>query len=137
MFAIYLADAIGYTGSIGLPLVKDQFFAEVDRLAFFRVFTYLVSLGGIGILAVSCVYFYRKHQQPTEAAMTHADPVAFVLRLFKEKGDAAYIGEPVSQTEHAIQAAWAAERGTLGVSSVERRPPSDGRTPVTRTGLFV
>ncbi len=63
VFAIYLADAIGYTGSIGLPLLKDQFFAGVDRLTFFRVFTYIVSQGGIGILAASCVYFYRKHRQ--------------------------------------------------------------------------
>jgi [1-hydroxy-2-(trimethylamino)ethyl]phosphonate dioxygenase len=110
VFAIYLADSIGYTGSIGLPLVKDQFFSTVDRLAFFRVFTYSVSLGGIGVLAASCVYFYRKHQPPPEAAMTHDDPVAFLLRLFKERGDAAYIGEPVSQAEHALQTAWAAER---------------------------
>ena len=110
VFAIYLADAIGYTGSIGLPLVKYRFFSGVDRLAFFRVFTYIVSLGGIGILAASCVYFYRKHQQPPEAAMTHDDPVAFLLRLFLERGDAAYIGEAVSQTEHALQTAWAAER---------------------------
>ena len=34
VFAIYLADAIGYTGSIGLPLVNDLFFPTVDRLAF-------------------------------------------------------------------------------------------------------
>jgi phosphonate degradation associated HDIG domain protein len=118
VFAIYLADAIGYTGSIGLPLVKDQFFSGVDRLAFFRVFTYIVSLGGIGILAASCVYFYGKHQQPPEAAMTHEDPVAFLLRLFEERGDAAYLGEPVSQTEHALQTAWATERAGAGSSLI-------------------
>jgi [1-hydroxy-2-(trimethylamino)ethyl]phosphonate dioxygenase len=33
-----------------------------------------------------------------------------IVRLFAERGDAAYIGEPVSQTEHALQTAWAAER---------------------------
>ncbi len=106
VFAIYLADAIGYTGSIGLPLVKDQFFREVDRLTFFRVFTYIVSLGGIGILTASCVYFYRRHQEHP----ANDNPVEFLIRLFKEKGDAAYIGEPVSQTEHALQTAWAAEQ---------------------------
>jgi phosphonate degradation associated HDIG domain protein len=110
VFTIYLADAIGYTGSIGLPLAKDQLFPSVDRLAFFKVFTYIVSLGGIGVLAASCVYFYRKHKQPNEAPMPDEDPVEFLIRLFKERGDAAYIGEPVSQTEHALQAAWAAER---------------------------
>jgi phosphonate degradation associated HDIG domain protein len=110
VFAIYLADAIGYTGSIGLPLVKDIFFPRVDRLLFFRGFTYIVSVGGLAVLAVSSVYFYRKHQDPSEGEMTNDDPIDFLMRLFKERGDAAYIGEPVSQKEHALQTAWAAEQ---------------------------
>jgi phosphonate degradation associated HDIG domain protein len=110
VFAIYLADAIGYTGAIGLPLLKDLIWSGVDRLVFFRAFTYVVSLGGIAMVVVSAVYFYRKHQQPPERAMAGEDPIDFVMRLFKERGDAAYLGEPVSQTEHALQTAWAAER---------------------------
>src|SRR5262249_25783137 len=110
VFAIYVADAIGYTGSIGLPLVKDLGFPTVERLAFFRVFTYIVSLGGMGVLALSGVYFYRKHQQPPESAINADAPIDWLMRLFKERGDAAYIGEPVSQTEHALQTAWAAEQ---------------------------
>jgi phosphonate degradation associated HDIG domain protein len=46
-------------------------------------------------------------------ALDAAPPVDIVERiigLFRERGDAAYIGEPVSQTEHALQAAWAAEK---------------------------
>jgi phosphonate degradation associated HDIG domain protein len=114
VFAIYLADAIGYTGSIGLPLVKDLFFPGTGRLDFFRAFTYVVALGGTGMLVVSCVYFYRRHRQPPGGAMGGEGPVDFVLRLFKERGGAAYLGEPVSQTEHALQTAWAAEQGGLG-----------------------
>lgn len=39
-----------------------------------------------------------------------ADQVADqVIALFRSRGDAAYIGEPVSQTEHAIQTAAVAE----------------------------
>jgi phosphonate degradation associated HDIG domain protein len=114
VFAIYLADAIGYTGSIGLPLLKDLLFPQVDRLAFFRAFTYVVSLGGTGTLVASGVYFYRRHRQPAEGAMAGEDPIDFVLRLFKERGDAAYLGEPVSQTEHALQTAWAAEQAGAG-----------------------
>jgi phosphonate degradation associated HDIG domain protein len=110
VFAIYLADAIGYTGSIGLPLVKDLVFPTVDRLDFFRAFTYLVSLGGIVAVAVSCVYFYRKHKEPLEAPMSADDAVEVAIRLFQERGDSAYLGEPVSQTEHALQTAWAAEQ---------------------------
>jgi hypothetical protein len=64
VFAIYVSDAIGYTGSIGLPLVKDLLFPKVSRLAFFRGFTYVVSLAGIVMLVTSCVYFYMKHRQP-------------------------------------------------------------------------
>jgi phosphonate degradation associated HDIG domain protein len=126
VFAIYLADAIGYTGSIGLPLVKDLLFPSVDRLTFFRAFTYVVSLAGTGMLVASCVYFYRKHRQPTGDAMAGEDPTAFVMRLFKERGDAAYLGEPVSQTEHALQTAWAAEQAGAGGALVTAALLHDG-----------
>jgi phosphonate degradation associated HDIG domain protein len=116
VFAIYLADAIGYTGSIGLPLVKDLLFPNVDRLAFFRLCTYIVSVGGSVILVMSGLYFYRKHQQPTKAEMDCDDPVDFVITLLEQKGGATYLGEQVSQTAHALQAAWAAEQaGAAGV----------------------
>jgi phosphonate degradation associated HDIG domain protein len=114
VFAIYVADAIGYTGSIGLPLVKDLAFPTVERLAFFRTFAYIVSLGGMGVLALSCVYFYRKHQQAAESTLNAEDPIDRLMRLFMKRGDAAYIGEPVSQTEHALQTAWAAEQAGAG-----------------------
>jgi phosphonate degradation associated HDIG domain protein len=39
-----------------------------------------------------------------------AKVVDFIVELFAEKGRANYSGEPVSQTEHALQAAWAAEK---------------------------
>ena len=42
------------------------------------------------------------------------DPIEFLMRLFKERGDAAYVGEAVSQTEHALQTAWAAEQASAG-----------------------
>jgi phosphonate degradation associated HDIG domain protein len=38
------------------------------------------------------------------------DPIDQIIGLFRQRGDAAYIGEPVSQTEHALQTASAAER---------------------------
>lgn len=37
-----------------------------------------------------------------------------ILRLFRERGDAAYLGEAVSQTEHALQSAFAAEQASAG-----------------------
>ncbi len=50
--------------------------------------------------------------------MTDDDPVDSLIRLFKERGDDAYIGEPVSQTEHALQTAWAAERAGAGTTLI-------------------
>jgi gamma-butyrobetaine dioxygenase len=38
------------------------------------------------------------------------DVIDEIFAAFREHGDAAYLGEPVSQTEHALQAALAAER---------------------------
>jgi gamma-butyrobetaine dioxygenase len=42
--------------------------------------------------------------------MSGDDPVDALLRLFATRGEAAYHGEAVSQTEHALQAAHLAER---------------------------
>jgi phosphonate degradation associated HDIG domain protein len=42
--------------------------------------------------------------------MQREETIDHIFVLFRDRGDAAYIGEPVSQTEHALQAAWAAER---------------------------
>ncbi len=60
VFAIYVADAIGYTGSIGVQLYKDLGQAETTRLAFFRLFTYLVSALGTATLLASAGYFWAK-----------------------------------------------------------------------------
>jgi OPA family glycerol-3-phosphate transporter-like MFS transporter len=47
---------------------------------------------------------------PPGPDQARGDIIERVVRLFAEHGDAAYLGEPVSQTEHALQAAWAAEK---------------------------
>lgn len=46
--------------------------------------------------------------------MSSEDPIDVILRLFQHRGGAAYLGEPVSQTEHALQTAWAAEQAGAG-----------------------
>src|SRR5436309_15803591 len=50
--------------------------------------------------------------------MTNQDIIDQIFRLFDERGHAAYIGEPVSQTAHALQAAWAAEDASAGSTLV-------------------
>jgi hypothetical protein len=59
VFAIYLADAIGYSGSVGMMLYKDLLAADVSRLGFFMDFTYAMAAVGTLCLVASCVYFLR------------------------------------------------------------------------------
>jgi hypothetical protein len=66
VFAIYLADAIGYTGSVGVQVFKDLVQSQVSRLDFFRGFSYLLSIIGTVLLLLSCLYFVRKHRPPKE-----------------------------------------------------------------------
>jgi len=51
-FAIALADAVGYTGSVGIYLIKDTLFADLPRVAFFRLFTYGLSAVGLVLLSL-------------------------------------------------------------------------------------
>jgi hypothetical protein len=60
VFAVNVADAIGYTGSVGLLLYKDLFAQDATRLGFFKFVTYGLSIGGCAALALSAVYFYRR-----------------------------------------------------------------------------
>jgi hypothetical protein len=59
VFAIFVMDAGGYTGSIFVLLFKDLVHTDATRLEFFRSFTYGMCLMGFILLACSCVYFIR------------------------------------------------------------------------------
>ena len=67
VFAIYLADSIGYTGSVGVQLYKDLAQGTVSRLAFFKGFTYAMSALGAVCLILACVYFMRKQSAAARA----------------------------------------------------------------------
>ena len=62
VFAIYVADSIGYTGSVGVQLFKDLAQGNVSRLGFFKGFTYFVSILGVVCLVSSCIYFLRRQK---------------------------------------------------------------------------
>jgi hypothetical protein len=74
VFAIYIADSIGYTGSIAVQVYKDLFQSDISRFEFFHGFTYAFSLLGAGLLVASCIYFLPKtHRvQETQQAGTHS-----------------------------------------------------------------
>jgi hypothetical protein len=59
VFAIYVADALGYTGSVAILLFKDLVAGEATRLEFFRSFTYLLSAGSAGLILVSAALILR------------------------------------------------------------------------------
>jgi hypothetical protein len=61
VFAIYVFDAVGYTGTIGIVLMKDQYFADFSELDFFRGMTYGMSILGITTLSLSLAYFLIRH----------------------------------------------------------------------------
>ncbi|PYJ97614.1 MAG: hypothetical protein DME23_14605, partial [Verrucomicrobia bacterium] len=62
VFAIYLADAIGYTGSVGVQLFKDLAQSNISRLGFFKGYTYFMSVLGATCLLASCAYFLRRNR---------------------------------------------------------------------------
>ena len=59
VFAIYVADALGYTGSVGVQLYKDLVAGETTRLDFFRAFTYALSAGSAALILVSAALILR------------------------------------------------------------------------------
>jgi hypothetical protein len=67
VFAIYLADAIGYTGSIGVQLYKDFGRPTESRLVFFKGFTYMLSVAGVLLLAASFVFLAGRQPGPKKA----------------------------------------------------------------------
>ncbi len=60
VFAIYVADALGYTGVVGVLLYKDLGQAEMSKVGFYQNFSYLLTAMGVVLLLASCFYFDRK-----------------------------------------------------------------------------
>jgi len=59
VFAIYLTDAFGYTGSVAFQLYKVIGQPDISWLQFFKGFCYLMSIGGGVMLAVAYFDFAR------------------------------------------------------------------------------
>jgi hypothetical protein len=72
VFAIYLADSIGYTGSIGVQLYKDLAQGGLSRLEFFKGFTYLLSVAGASLVVASLVWVLVRHRPRTDPSRSSA-----------------------------------------------------------------
>lgn len=57
VFAIYVADALGYTGSVALMLHKDFAAGEADRAPYFAAIAGATAVVGLAALAISGWYF--------------------------------------------------------------------------------
>ncbi len=66
VFAIYVADAIGYTGTVGVQLYKDLYAGTSSRLNFFVAFTWLLGVVAIVCLGTAFIYFMQKSKTPDE-----------------------------------------------------------------------
>lgn len=68
VFAIYVSDAVGYTGSVGVQLFKDLARGTMTRLGFFEGFTWLLCVAGSVCLVAAGVYFIRLSRDADEPA---------------------------------------------------------------------
>ncbi|HEY5822895.1 MAG TPA: DUF5690 family protein, partial [Cyclobacteriaceae bacterium] len=68
-FLIYLADSVGYLGSVSVLLFKEFGQKNMSWLNFFISGGYIMSIAGSVLILLSLVYFHRKYQDwnPQEA----------------------------------------------------------------------
>lgn len=59
-FLIYVADAFGYLGSVGILLFKDFGKAGMSWLSFFQYASYGLGIGGVLLVSAALIYFSRK-----------------------------------------------------------------------------
>ena len=60
VFAIYIADSIGYSGSVVLQLYKEFATPDTTWVNFFRGMSYSLSIGGSVLLTFAAIYFIGK-----------------------------------------------------------------------------
>jgi MFS family permease len=60
VFAVNIADAVGYTGSVAMQLHKDLLVTGSSRLSYFKLFSYGLSVGGVLLLVLAAGYFTRQ-----------------------------------------------------------------------------
>ena len=73
VFAIYVTDAVGYTGTISLMFFKDLIQPDISRLDFFRYLTYFLSLSGVLMVVGSGAYFMLLHTRPGSSSAPTED----------------------------------------------------------------
>jgi hypothetical protein len=72
VFMIYVTDAFGYLGSIGVMLLKNFAHGDLSWLEFFRRFSYGCGLGCAAAFAASAWYFAARSASVTSAATSES-----------------------------------------------------------------
>ncbi|RYG03119.1 MAG: hypothetical protein EOO07_32225, partial [Chitinophagaceae bacterium] len=62
-FLIYIADAFGYVGSIGVLLSKEIFKVKLNWVTFFSSSVMILSVIGVVLTVYSLYYFSRKYRK--------------------------------------------------------------------------
>ena len=73
VFAIYVADTIGYVGSIAVQVFRDVVTSDTSRLDFMCQFSYFMSVFGTVAMVLACIYFVGKTKAAPPAEPCAAD----------------------------------------------------------------
>lgn len=110
-----LIDSAGYLGATlsgrGVGSLAESF-GWSTALAALAMTAGLTTLAAAVYWVLQDLPFRKRGAAMPDAAKPNM--VEYILQMFQQRGDAAYVGEPVSQTEHALQTAWAAEKENAG-----------------------
>ncbi|MCX6331319.1 MAG: DUF5690 family protein [Bacteroidetes bacterium] len=66
-FFIYVADSVGYVGSVSVMLVKEGLTIPIQWTKFFSQSVMILSFVGVFITLFAMLYFYKKHQAKTNS----------------------------------------------------------------------
>ena len=63
-FLIYIADAMGYAGSVGILLYRSVYDVELSWIQFLLHSSYFIAISGTLMMFGSAVFFYQKFRKP-------------------------------------------------------------------------
>jgi hypothetical protein len=74
-FFVYICDATGYLGSVGLTLYKEFFMKDLNWSRLLINFSYVQSMFSLGILVFVAVFFYRRKKALPATVVTGTEAV--------------------------------------------------------------
>ena len=75
-FFVYICDATGYLGSVGLTLYKEFFMKDINWSKLLINFSYMQSVVSLGILLFTIIFFYRRKRKLPALIVTEGQTAA-------------------------------------------------------------